>query len=107
MKRVLRKWNLEDNELLLEAAKKHSKNGRVQWQEVALLFPERTPNQCKTQFINKQGEPERRNMDWSVYEMKMLYSYVLMHGKKWTFICKTFYDGRFQPEALIHKFHEI
>ena len=44
-------------------------------------------------------------MEWGCVELRWLYQYVQLYGKKWKFICKNFYQDRFAPEALLYQYN--
>ena len=47
---------------------------------------------------------EERNIMWGQQRLRELYQYVMEYGKKWHFICETFYHGRIHAEALSYQY---
>ena len=59
------KWSNDEKQKLVNAAKTHTINNRVNWNRVALLFPGRTANQCRVEYCNRtHTNVEIRNIVW-------------------------------------------
>ena len=62
-------WSAEEDRKLVEAVtnKKHPRNGRTDWSEIAKLFPGKVQSQCKNRYRHIRERPTKTGK-WSPQE---------------------------------------
>ena len=102
------KWTTEEKKKLADLAQHCVKDGRIQWTAVSSHFESRTPNQCKTMFINNVCKCNSRgvNLKWDEEMEQRLSVAVSRHGHKWEYIVANYFPD-LSAIQLRHKYSAI
>ena len=88
------RWSKEEKHRLIEVVSRHRVNGRVIWKDVAEEMPERSPNQCKTQYQLVLNLQSCVNQKWEDEDVAKLIFAMIQYGPKWSFIQEKYFPNR-------------